>query len=133
MRQKYLRNLSVFFVAVMLISSMIININCKKELKDYNIVVIVIDTLRSDKLDAYGYEKITAPFLTELSKKSILFENTFSASSWTTPGTASIFTSLYPFQHNALMGLLAHLNAKKKFPNIKIDRIPDEIETMPEV
>lgn len=133
MRQKYIRISSVFIVAAVLISSMILNINCNKKLKDYNVVVIVIDTLRSDKLDAYGHKRVTAPFLTELSKKSILFENTFSASSWTTPGTASIFTSLYPFQHNALMGLLAHLNAKKKFPDIKIDRIPEEIETMPEV
>ena len=133
MKQKLVRVLSVIFIAVLLLSTSILNINCKKKLKNYNIVVIVIDTLRSDKLDAYGYEKITAPFLTELSKKSILFENTFSASSWTSPSTASIFTSLYPFQHKVLMGILAHINAKKKYPNIKIDRIPDEIETMPEI
>ena len=133
MKQKLVRVLSVIFIAVLLLSTSILNINCKKKLKNYNIVVIVIDTLRSDKLDAYGYEKITAPFLTELSKKSILFENTFSASSWTSPSTASIFTSLYPFQHKVLMGILAHINAKKKYPDIKIDRIPDEIETMPEI
>lgn len=133
MKQKHVRVLSVVFLAVLLLSTSILNINCKKKLKDYNVVVIVIDTLRSDKLDAYGYEKITAPFLTELSKKSILFENTFSASSWTSPSTASIFTSLYPFQHKVLMGILAHINAKKKFPDIKIDRIPEEIETMPEI
>ena len=133
MKQKHVRVLSVVFLAALLFSTSILNINCKKKLKNFNIVVIVIDTLRSDKLDAYGYEKITAPFLTELSKKSILFENTFSASSWTSPGTASIFTSLYPFQHKVLMGILAHINAKKKYPDIKIDRIPDEIETMPEI
>ncbi len=133
MKQKLVRVLSVISLAVLLLSTSILNINCKKKLKNYNIVVIVIDTLRSDKLDAYGYEKITAPFLTELSKKSILFENTFAASSWTSPSTASIFTSLYPFQHKVLMGILAHINAKKKYPDIKIDRIPEEIETMPEI
>ena len=26
--------------------------------------VIVIDTLRSDRLDVYGYDKVTAPFIT---------------------------------------------------------------------
>ncbi len=124
---------SIFLMAIILFTFSVVNINCKRKLKDFNIVVIVIDTLRSDRLDAYGYEKVTAPFLTEFSKKSILFENAFSASSWTSPSTASIFTSLYPFQHKVLMGLLAHINAKKKFPDIKIDRIPEEIETMPEV
>jgi len=133
MKQKHVRILFVVLLAALLLSTSILNVNCKKKLKNYNIVVIVIDTLRSDKLDAYGYEKDTAPFLTELSKKSILFENTFSASSWTSPATASIFTSLYPFQHKVLMGILAHINAKKKYPDIKIDRIPDEIETMPEI
>ena len=116
-----------------LIMSLTFNMGCKKELKNFNIVVIVIDTLRSDKLDAYGYEKVTAPFLTEISKKSILFENSFATSSWTAPSTASIFTSLYPFQHSVLMGLLAQVNAKKIYPDLKLNRIPEEIETMPEV
>ncbi len=127
-------NITLFVLIVtVLFATSIVNLSCKKKLKNFNVVVIVIDTLRSDRLDAYGYEKKTAPFITKLSKKSFLFENAFSASSWTSPGTASIFTSLYPFQHNVLMGILAHINAKKKYPNIQIDRIPDEVETMPEV
>ncbi len=133
MKLKYLKYLSVFILISVSAGLILSILNCKKQLKDYNVVVIVIDTLRSDKLDAYGYEKITAPFLTELSKKSILFENAFSGSSWTSPATASIFTSMYPFQHNVLMGVLAHINAKKNYPDISIDRIPEEIETMPEV
>jgi len=108
--------------------------NCnRKEVKDYNVVLIVIDALRADHLPFYGYEKNTAPFLWELSKKGIVFENTFSASSWTSPGTASIFTSMYPFQHGVLMGLLAHRQALKNNPNLKIDRIPQEVTTIPEV
>ncbi|MCP4152490.1 MAG: sulfatase, partial [bacterium] len=108
---------------------------CKKEkkLNDYNVVLIVIDTLRSDHLPFYGYKKNTAPFMWELSKKSILFENAFSASSWTSPATASIFTSLYPFQHGVNMGLLAIRNAQRINPKIKINRIPQEITTITEV
>lgn len=105
----------------------------KKELKDFNVVLIVIDTLRSDHLPFYGYEKNTAPFLWELSKKSVVFENAFSASSWTSPGTASIFTSLYPYQHGVLMGLLAIRNAQKINPNLEVNRIPEEIVTITEV
>ncbi|MEN8154099.1 MAG: sulfatase [Acidobacteriota bacterium] len=106
---------------------------CKKEMKKYNVVLIVIDTLRSDHLASYGYKRETAPFISEFAKSSILFENVFSASSWTSPATASIFTSLYPFQHKVYMGLLAFLMAKKKYPDVKIDRIPEEIETITEV
>jgi len=131
---KKIIKLSMIGVFIISLSGLItFNAGCKRELKNYNIVVILIDTLRSDRLDAYGYEKVTAPFLTELSKKSMLFENCFAASSWTAPSTASIFTSLYPFQHSVLMGLLAQVNAKKEYPDLKINRIPDEIETMPEV
>ena len=108
--------------------------HCKQsKVKDYNVVLIVIDALRADHLPFYGYEKNTAPFLWELSKQSVVFENAFSASSWTSPGTASIFTSMYPYQHGVLMGLLAIRNAQKIDPNVKINRIPDEIDTITEV
>jgi len=107
---------------------------CKnKATKDYNIVLIVIDTLRSDHLPMYGYKKNTAPFMTELASQGIVFENAFSASSWTSPATASIFTSLYPYQHGVLMGLLAIRNAQKINPNLTINRIPEKIETITEV
>ena len=108
--------------------------HCKQsKVKDYNVVLIVIDALRADHLPFYGYEKNTAPFMWELSKQSVVFENAFSASSWTSPGTASIFTSMYPYQHGVLMGLLAIRNAQKIDPNVKINRIPEEIETITEV
>jgi len=105
----------------------------KKKLNNFNVVLIVIDTLRSDHLPFYGYEKNTAPFLLELSKKSVVFENAFSASSWTSPGTASIFTSLYPYQHGVLMGLLAIRNAQKTNPDLEVNRIPEKVTTITEV
>lgn len=110
--------------------------NCRHKteaVKDFNIVLIVIDTLRSDHLPFYGYHKNTAPFLWDIAKKSVVFENAFSASSWTSPATASIFTSLYPYQHGVLMGLLAIRNAQKIDPDITINRIPEEIDTIAEV
>ena len=131
-KKKYITRL--FLVLIILFSFFFDNCKSKtKEVKDFNIVLIVIDALRSDHLPFYGYEKNTAPFLLELSKKSVVFENTFAASSWTSPATASIFTSLYPYQHGVLMGLLAIRNAQKINPNVKINRIPEEITTITEV
>ncbi len=127
----------IFGYLIITIIILIIGISfsvCKnKKTKPYNIVLIVIDTLRSDHLPFYGYKKNTAPFLLEMSKKSIVFKNTFSASSWTSPATASIFTSMYPFQHGVQMGLLAIRNAQKIDPNIVLNKIPEKIKTITEV
>lgn len=93
-----------------------------------NVVVIVIDTLRADHLPCYGYDKNTAPFLSELAEKNLVFENTFAVTSWTAPSTASIFTSLYPFQHGVVTGYFAG----KGFDNT-LNRIPDTVTTLPEL
>lgn len=93
-----------------------------------NVVVIVIDTLRADHLPCYGYRKNTAPFMSGLAEKNIMFENTFAVTSWTAPSTASIFTSLYPFQHGVVTGYFAG----KGFDN-KLNRIPDDVTTLPEM
>jgi len=104
-----------------------------KTVKDYNVVVILIDALRSDHLPFYGYERNTAPFLSELAQKGTVFENAFGASSWTSPATASIFTSLLPYQHGVLMGLLAIRSAQKIDPEVKLNRIPEEATTITEI
>jgi arylsulfatase A-like enzyme len=98
-----------------------------------NVVLIVIDTLRSDHLSFYGYDQDTAPFLSGLARESAVFEKAYSASSWTSPATASIFTSLYPFQHGVLVGLHAHKKEKKINPDIEVDRLPEEATTITEV
>jgi arylsulfatase A-like enzyme len=98
-----------------------------------NIVLIVIDTLRADRLPFYGYTQDTAPFLSELAAQGTVFDNAHSTSSWTAPATASIFTSLYPFQHTVITGFGAYENLIKKNWDINIDRVPQEIVTLPEV
>lgn len=101
---------------------------CKKKSSEPNVVLIVLDTLRADHLPIYGYEKNTAPFLSRLASHGVVFENTFSPTSWTGPATASIFTSLYPFQHGVTTGFFAG-----KFFNVEINRIPGSIQTLPEL
>ncbi len=66
-----------------------------------NIILIVWDTTRADHLSSYGYRRQTTPYLDQLARRGVLFENANSASSWTLPSIASIFTSLLPHQHGA--------------------------------
>jgi arylsulfatase len=63
---------------------------------------VTIDTLRADHLETYGYPVDTAPFLSKLARNGIVFANAFTASSHTAPSHASLFTSLFPFQHGLL-------------------------------
>jgi len=61
-----------------------------------NVIIIVVDTLRADHLGCYGYSRDTTPHIDSLAKESIIFHNTYSSSTWTTPSVASLFTSQYP-------------------------------------
>lgn len=66
-----------------------------------NIVLISIDTVRADHLNAYGYDRGTSPRIAELARTGVLFENAYSQAPWTLPALASMNTSLYPSEHNA--------------------------------
>src|SRR5690606_26353830 len=83
----------------------------------------------------YGYSVDTAPFLTELAEKSIVFENAFSASSTTAPAMASIFTSVYPSQHGVVMGMQAtkRMKRQEEFKALSINRIPEDLLTLGEM
>lgn len=65
-----------------------------------NVLLIVVDTLRADRLGAYGNQRGLSPFLDEVAAKGVVFSNAFAASSWTVPSIASLFTSHYPSQHH---------------------------------
>lgn len=89
-----------------------------------DIVLIVIDTLRRDRLPFYGYEGATAPFLSRLAERGSVFENAYSTSAWTAPATTSLHTSLYPFQHGVVMGRTAVGALKSRGVRVLLNRIP---------
>ena len=58
-----------------------------------------MDTLRADRLPAYGYRKVETPALDALARDSIVFDNAISHVPLTLPSHVSLFTGLLPFQH----------------------------------
>jgi arylsulfatase len=64
-----------------------------------NIVLVTIDTLRADHLDAYGYARPTSPSLDAFAKDGVLFETAISAAPATQLSTASLLTGLWPVTH----------------------------------
>lgn len=65
------------------------------------VVLIVVDTLRADRLPAYGYQRIATPHLDALAADALLFERAYSHVPLTLPSHSTIFTGLLPPQHGA--------------------------------
>lgn len=60
-----------------------------------DVVLIVIDTLRADRLSTYGYGRPTSPFMDELASQGTLFEDVTCQFSWTRPSMVSLFHGQY--------------------------------------
>jgi arylsulfatase A-like enzyme len=73
-----------------------------------NVLVVLIDTLRADRLGAYGYERDTSPHIDRLASEGWTFNAAIAQASWTKPSIASIFTGLYAGQTSVNPGTWAH-------------------------
>ena len=61
-----------------------------------DVLLIVLDTVRADRLSLYGYEKPTSPVLERLATRGIRFDEARSSAPWTLPSHASFFTGRWP-------------------------------------
>jgi arylsulfatase A-like enzyme len=82
-----------------------------------NIVLIAVDTLRADRLSAYGYKAQSTPNIDRLAADGIRYAHTFSQASWTRPSFGTIFSGLYPSSHGAMH---------------KADSLPSRVQTVAE-
>lgn len=63
------------------------------------VIIISIDTLRADRLGAWGYEAARTPNIDALAGEGVLFENAWSHVPLTLPAHASLFTGRLPWEH----------------------------------
>jgi uncharacterized sulfatase len=73
-------------------------------MKQPDIVFIVLDTQRADRLGCYGHRvgadgESVSPNLDKFAREGALFEAAISPAQWTIPSHASMFTGLYPSAH----------------------------------
>ena len=64
-----------------------------------NVVVILVDTTRADRLSCYGHVRQTTPCLDALARESMVYTQAISPGAWTPPSHASIFTGTYASRH----------------------------------
>lgn len=69
-----------------------------------NVLLVILDAVRSDHVGCYGYGRPTTPTLDALAAESVLFEDVISPAIWTLPSHASIFTGTYPSRHRTGFG-----------------------------
>jgi arylsulfatase A-like enzyme/Flp pilus assembly protein TadD len=64
-----------------------------------NLLLIILDTTRADRIGSYGYAKAETPNIDALARSGILFSNAYTSVPLTLPSHATIFTGREPFVH----------------------------------
>jgi arylsulfatase A-like enzyme len=62
-------------------------------------VVLLLDTLRADRVGCYGWSAAETPNIDALAARGVRFADAMSAGPWTLPSHASLFSSLYVSEH----------------------------------
>jgi len=96
-----------------------------------NVLIIGIDTLRADRLHAFGYSRETTPTLDALAANGVSFTNAISASSWTVPSFMSIMTGVYPSVHEVTNKFSVFTATEQKFSGLS--ELAPDITTLAEV
>lgn len=60
------------------------------------VILVLLDTVRADRLGCYGYARPTSPHLDALAAEGARFEQVVSAAPWTLPSVAGMLAGQYP-------------------------------------
>jgi arylsulfatase A-like enzyme len=66
-----------------------------------NVLWVVWDTVRADRMSLYGYDRPTTPKLARWAANARVFDNCVTPGPYTVPSHASMFTGLLPSEHGA--------------------------------
>jgi arylsulfatase A-like enzyme len=67
-----------------------------------DVIFLVLDTQRADRLSCYGYPLQTSPYLDQFAADATLFKAAIAPAQWTIPSHASMFTGVYPSSHQTV-------------------------------
>ncbi len=87
-----------------------------------NVLLVVVDTLRADRLGCQGNDSGLTPALDSAAAGGVRFSSTSAHSPWTLPSVASLLTSRHPSSHRA----------GEKLGPFRFSTLPDEVPTLQE-
>ena len=67
--------------------------------KDYNVILITVDTLRADRIGCYGFPRIETPAIDLFASHGVKFERCIAPTPLTLPSHTSILTGTLPLFH----------------------------------
>jgi arylsulfatase A-like enzyme len=67
-----------------------------------NLILVTVDTLRSDFLGVYGHEMPVSPNIDLMASRALIFERAYSTAPFTAPSHASILTAQHPSTHGVI-------------------------------
>lgn len=87
---------------VLLVAGVVGAVAWNRPAKPPNVLIILWDTTRADRLSMYGYSLETTPRMAKwAAENGVVFEKAISPDMWTVPSHASLFTGLEPGSHGA--------------------------------
>ena len=87
-----------------------------------NVLLVTIDTLRTDRMSAYGYERPTSPHLDRLLERGARFTEARTVEPLTNPALSSMITSRYPHEHGGTRNGLRMRRGLSSLPKQLEDR-----------
>lgn len=88
----------VILISFLIIIFVIFFTSTEKNRTPLNLIIISIDTLRTDHMGVYGYTKNTTPNIDKWAKNAIVFTNATTVVPMTYPSFSALFTGKDPFQ-----------------------------------
>lgn len=67
-----------------------------------SVAVLLVDTLRADRLHAYGHGRATSPAIDALAAEGVLFEEASAPAPWTLPSVVSLMTGRHVPEHGVV-------------------------------
>ncbi len=97
-----------------------------------SLILVVNDTMRRDRVGAYGGLART-PAFDRFASKNLRFDQAYSQAPWTKPSIATLFTSLFPSQHGNLTPPTRVVPDGQGGTHRVTDVLSDELTTLAEV
>jgi arylsulfatase A-like enzyme/predicted Zn-dependent protease len=70
-----------------------------KKGKEFNYILITVDTLRADRIHCYGFPSVETPTMDLFASRGVLFEKCIAQTPLTLPSHTSLLTGTYPLFH----------------------------------
>jgi arylsulfatase len=102
-----------------------------QNVKRPHVLVVLIDTLRADRLGCYGDQRGLTPTMDAWAAEGVVFERAVSPSPWTLPSLASFFTATYPPVHKANSSRYAMPGVPRE-QKVTIQGIPENLPLLTE-